>query len=104
MDTDKKTTNEEMAVNLISTATAMESTSGQTPLTASMRAGAAALRAMEWKPLQKIDDEEELPPPFVAGFRYPNGVWYQQVEGNPNHALRAGFTHYLTLPAPPEGV
>ena len=44
-------TNEEMAVNLISTATAMESTSGPTPLTASMRAGAAALRAGEWKPI-----------------------------------------------------
>lgn len=69
-----------------------------------IEAGAAALRREQWKPIQKIGDGDELPPEFLAGGRAANGKWIQSVEGNPNHALLLGFTHYRKLTAPPEGV
>lgn len=116
-------TKKEMAVNLFSTAAAMESISGPSPLTLSMRAGAAALRAGEWKPIEGAPkdgteilvcrwptcDEKatdlSLSCQVAAWWSEENdgeGAWivYCSILREPE--LHFEPTHYRELPPPPE--
>lgn len=85
-----------------------------------LKAGAAALRAMAWKPIADAPKDRRLElyiPGMPDGYRVAHGKWNrQEYNSKPRphwdygcymgakHQYDNQPTHYRELPAPPEGV
>ena len=71
-----------------------------------LRAGAAALRALEWRPIDPKNDDYDGPEDsFLVGRLLPDGRPQWEIEGRQDTAYRRGFRFMTNLIAPPkEGV
>ncbi len=76
---------------------------GMERMVEALKAGAAALRAMEWK--QVPDDPDKIPDRLgahrVCG-RWLEGEWMTETETSPTFIDYSKPTHYFELPPPPE--
>jgi hypothetical protein len=66
-------------------------------------AGAAALRALEWRPInQKNDDYEGPEGSFLVGRLLPDGRPVWGIDCRQDTAYKRGFRFMAELPAPPK--